>query len=184
VQDALRLGFKLGFIASSDSQVGLPGGDVKEGSSLIRYPRGGFACVYAEEKTDEAIFKALSNRFCYATTGVRMIIDFIINSKSMGSELSLTPSEPRRIQISVAGTSIIESISIVRNGNILQTKICKDKIEEFEFTDEDNLDEVALTAKGQDPFIYYYVKVIQDDWEMGWSSPIWVTSNNAAIRTH
>ena len=181
VQDALRMGFKLGLIASSDSQVGLPGGNVKEGASLIRYPRGGFACVFAKEKTKAAIFDGLRNRRCYATTGVRMIVDFTLNGKPMGSELKLEPEEPRRIQVLVAGTSIIESITIVRNGENLRTHVGKDKIEKLDFVDEENLNKSLLTAEGVNPFVYYYVRIIQDDWEMGWSSPIWISPETCGV---
>ena len=174
VKDALRMGFKLGFIASSDSQIGLPGGNVKEGSGFIRYGRGGFACVYAEGKTKEAIHNGLKSRHCYATTGVRIIVDFDLNGTCMGSEFEIEPDEPRRIRALVAGTSIIESVTIVRNGDNLHTHIGKDKIEEFEFVDNQDIREILMTADGVRPFVYYYLRIIQDDWELGWSSPIWI----------
>jgi hypothetical protein len=31
-----------------------------------------------------------------------------------------------------------------------------------------------MNAEGRSPFVYYYIRVTQDDWEMGWSSPVWI----------
>jgi len=36
------------------------------------------------------------------------------------------------------------------------------------------LSEVALTAEGHSPFVYYYMRVTQDNWDRGWSSPCWL----------
>jgi hypothetical protein len=93
----------------------------------------------------------------------------------MGSELELDINEPRFLQVLVAGTSTLESITIVRNNKNLFTKIGKSMIEKFQFIDKENLSDILLTTENTKPFVFYYIRVIQEDWEMGWSSPIWIT---------
>ena len=46
----------------------------------------GLAAVWAAENTREALFDAMRDRQCYATTGERILIEFSINGESMGSE--------------------------------------------------------------------------------------------------
>jgi hypothetical protein len=41
--------------------------------------------------------------------------------------------------------------------------------------DEEDFEEVSLTGYDGKRFVSYYVRVEQDDGEMAWSSPIWVS---------
>jgi hypothetical protein len=174
VQDALCMGHRVGFIGSSDTHLSVPGGEVKEDGRTLRYAKGGLAAVYAEEKTRGAIFDGLRRRHCYATTGVRILIDFSINGRPMGSEIGLAPDAPREIRVMVAGTTIIEGIDVVRNGRNIHFHNGKGYVEEFTFVDRSDMREIVMNAEGRSPFVYYYIRVTQDDWEMGWSSPVWI----------
>ncbi|MBU0477182.1 DUF3604 domain-containing protein [bacterium] len=175
VQDALRLGFRTGFIGSSDTHFGMPGSIIQEQPPQLCYANSGLACVYAEELTRGSVFQALQARRCYATTGVRMIIDFSINGHKMGEEFNLKEKEVRNIKIFTAGTNRIERIILVRNGEDFKTFVPKkdEYVCEFEFEDNSNLNSIAINAKDHS-FVYYYVRVIQADWERGWSSPVWI----------
>jgi len=175
VRDALAMGHRLGFIGSSDTHLSLPGARVKESVSALRYGAAGLACVYAPELTKEAIFEALRARRCYATAGSRMLIDFSVNGQFMGSEMR-AGSEPPMLSCWAAGEDTIESIEIIRNGEVVHTYVpsVQSRVAFFEWAERDDLSEVALTAEGRPPFVYYYMRVTQDDWERGWSSPCWL----------
>lgn len=175
VQDALHQGHRLGFIGSSDTHLSLPGGDILEQPPNLRYSQPGLACVWAEAKTREAIFEALRQRRCYATTGVRMLLDFQVNGHPMGSEFSLESEEPRKIKLWVAGTDRIEGIDIIRNGENLRTYVPANQwFVELELEDREPLGDIALDAPGRPPFVYYYLRVTQAEWTMAWSSPVWI----------
>ena len=170
VTDALERGYRMGFMASSDSHDGHPGNSQLD----PRHPHmghfvgsGRIVCL-AESLSREHLFNAIQNRRVYATTGERIVLDFRINGALMGSEIC--PNDIRgevEVTCKVKGTSEIDRISIIKNGALLYTKQCsrERKIEELLFTDN------HFEPKRDN---YYYIRVIQKDYEMAWSSPIWI----------
>lgn len=175
VQDALAMGHRVGIIGSSDTHLSIPGGAGLEGGATLRYYRGGYACVYAPRLTKRDLFAGLRARRCYATTGVKILLDFHLNGSPMGTELTLEPTAERNIEVFVAGTAPIESVEIVRNGRTVHTQVGNGTpLLELEWTDASDMRDYALTAPARPPFTYYYLRIIQHDWEMAWSSPVWV----------
>ena len=97
----------------------------------------------------------------------------------MGSELN-NYTKPglvynRYISGYVIGTGKIKTIQIIRNGKIYETiHPNKDKVD-FEFDDMESLDKIVLSSPdSRPPFTFYYLRVIQEDGHMAWSSPIWI----------
>lgn len=139
----------------------------------------GLTAVIALEQTRETIAQALVNRSCYATTGERIILGFFIAGAPIGSELS-TKTKPglalnRHLTGFVAGTTLVTSIEIIRNGVVHH--VIKPNKEAFEFTydDSENLSKILLTSPDdRPPFIYYYLRVKQEDGHVAWASPIWI----------
>ena len=141
----------------------------------------GLTAILAEEHTREALFTALYNRSCYATTGSRILVSLDIAGNRMGSEIS-TENKPgllvnRHISGDVAGTSELEAIEIIRNGELIHTIKPEGYSTHYEFDDMTDLAKVSIKPKGKKeapPFVYYYVRIIQKDGHIAWSSPIWV----------
>lgn len=139
----------------------------------------GITAIIALEQTRETLAQALMNRSCYATTGERIILGFTIAGAPIGSELS-TKSKPglalnRHITGFVAGTAVVSSIEIIRNGIVHH--VIKPNKESFEFTydDSEHLSKIALASPDDRPsFVYYYLRVIQEDGHIAWASPIWI----------
>ncbi len=176
IQRALQKNLRFGFVAGGWDDRGIFGG-LYEGDQVQYSP--GLTGIMAPEHTREALFTALYNRSCYATTGERIILGFSIAGAPMGSELS-TKVKPglaynRHIAGYIAGTSPIEEIIIIRNGQILHTLHPKQSNVEFTFDDPEPIAQVALPS-GSDlpPFVYYYLRIIQEDGNIAWSSPIWI----------
>jgi hypothetical protein len=171
VQDGLATGQRLGFVAGSDSHSGRPGFTSAErefhDSDYSDWGpagyTGGFTAVYAEALTREAIFDAIQSRRCYATTGQRIIVDFRADAHWMGTEYHTR--EAPHLNVRVIGTGPIESVTIVKNNRDYVRKDVDGW--ECEFS-HDRTDRPRDTD-------FYYVRVIQRDGEMAWSSPIWVT---------
>ncbi|MQY59191.1 MAG: DUF3604 domain-containing protein [Clostridia bacterium] len=162
VQTALAKGYKLGFIASGDCHAGHPG--YSDWLRWFRSYHNGLAAVYAPQLSRRDIWQALWKRHCYATTGERILLDFKLNGHMMGEEIILPKNTPREIRVKIAGTKVIKRVDLIRNN--LQVYVYKGKSwkESFEYIDREDLKEE----------IFYYVRVIQKDGEMAWSSPIWV----------
>lgn len=144
----------------------------------------GLTAIIAKSYTREAIYDALYRRSCYATTGERMIVGFHVANAPMGSELS-TQTKPglhvnRHLSGYVAGTKIVTSIEIIRNGDLLHTIHPNSYHADFYYDDMDVLSKVTLDGgKSTDgvarlPFVFYYIRVKQEDGNVAWSSPIWV----------
>jgi hypothetical protein len=66
LEDALRQGYRVGFVANSDGHKGRPGASHPGASTFGAY--GGLTCVLSETLTREAIFDAIKARRCYAVT--------------------------------------------------------------------------------------------------------------------
>ena len=143
--NAYRKGYRLGTIASSDHV-----------SNHISY-----AMVYTEQPDREAIFEGFKKRHTYGATD-NIILDYRMGDHFMGEEFAAASVPP--LEIRVIGTSDVASVEIIKN-------------EEVIFTTAPNRREVDLTYVDQDATpgsSYYYVRVIQDDRQIAWSSPIWV----------
>lgn len=171
VQSALARGMRLGFVGGTDNHRGLPGSGRSHQSGLDfnEYVTGGLTGVIAAELTREAVFEAIWQRRCYATTGSRILLDFSLNNHVMGSEVVAT-DERRTMRVKVAGTTDIARAVIVRNGADVHLVPGDGRLLEFEWSDGTPLAE-ATTAAG---WVYYYVRVVQADGHMAWSSPVWV----------
>jgi Protein of unknown function (DUF3604) len=172
VQDALAAGQRLGFVGGSDSHSGRPGYaahgriyfDYDYSYPDTRVYTGGITGVYAEELTREAVFDALVNRRCYAASGVRIVVDFRANDHWMGEDF--TTGDPPHFSAKIIGTAPIESVTLVKNNaDYLRIKGTSHKAE-FEHTETE-------PPQGTD---FYYLRVVQVDGEMAWSSPVWISS--------
>lgn len=139
-------GYRIGVIASSDHY-----------STHISY-----AMVYTPDTTREAIHNGIRKRRTYGATD-NIVLDFRIGDAFMGEEASA--SGPQRIRVKVRGTDKIAAIHLVRDASYVY-KVEPGKQEaEFEFLDLE-------AGPGEH---WYYVRVEQQDGELAWSSPIWIT---------
>ncbi len=156
VQDALEKGYKLGFIGGGDHfGVALAG-------------------VYVERLSREGLFEALRERRCFATTGIKLHIDFRLNERFMGEIVRLDGERKRILYIKVTAPERIHSITIVRNNRDIYTQGGKSKEESFEYHDNEPLKSLLQERENGRPSIYYYLRIILVNGEMGWASPIWV----------
>ena len=145
IWNALAKGYKMGFIASSDHR-----------STHMSY-----AAVYTPERSYDGIWDSLHARRTYAATD-NIIVDFQSGGHAMGEEFSAT--EPPRIDVRIIGTTNIQQIDIIKDNT-------------FVYTAHPGVSEVTFTYTDADiepGTHYYYVRVIQQDNNMAWGSPIWV----------
>lgn len=162
IQDGLAKGLKFGFIGSSDGH-GLRfhhGVGRKEDEWLT-----GLTGVLVKNFSKDEIFSSLKTRRVFATSGTKIQIKYSVSGTEMGKEI--TTSSPGEINFEVLGTNKIHKVILVKN-NIDYMQWGKDihdgKGARGKFIDE----------KMSEGTSYYYLRVIQEDGEMAWSSPVWI----------
>lgn len=124
----------------------------------------GKACVYAEELSRKAILEAVRKRHTFATTASRMFMDVRVNGHLMGEKVAAP-----------AGDQVEVKIRVLCPGEIARVEVCRNN--EFVYLNEPASREADLTFLDTAPLkgrSYYYVRVIQKDDEIGWSSPVWL----------
>jgi hypothetical protein len=110
-EDALRRGYRVGFVANSDGHKGRPGASHPGASTFGAY--GGLTCVLAEALTRDAVFEAIRARRCYAVTAAQRIhVELTVNGLPMGAEGRLAGSV--RVRGRVVGTGPIERVDVFR----------------------------------------------------------------------
>ena len=178
VMDALARGLKFGFLGGSDGHALWPG-------------TRGLTAVWAKRLTREAIFDALWERRCYATTGAKIRLEFTVGGYLMGREVVVNQYQaealyPLEIVVKVAGTAPITRIEVVENG------VVKFREQFFDphgwvlkqwpqgLGEEQRKFVVArwmVDYRGKMTHVsrYFYARVYQADGHMAWSSPVFIT---------
>ena len=113
LEDALRLGYRVGVVAGSDGHKGRPGASHPGAGEFGAY--GGLACLLCEELTREAVFDAVRARRCYATSlGQRIHVELEVNGLQMGAEGRAGASASVEIAGRVLGTGPLERVELFR----------------------------------------------------------------------
>jgi hypothetical protein len=178
---ALKKNLRFGFVGGGLDDRGIYAsffeGDQKQYSP-------GLTGIIADKQSRESLLDALYNRRTFATTGARILLGFYIAGQPMGSELSTALKKGlmvnRHISGYVAGTDTLKTVEVIRNGEVIHTFTPNDYHFDYYYDDMDNLEKVALKEKKTTPFVFYYLRVTQNDGQMAWSSPIWVDINEKA----
>lgn len=150
VSKALAKGYKLGFQSSSDHI-----------STHVSY-----ACILAEEFSRVGIVNAMKKRHSYAATD-NIIMDVRIGDALMGEEVKT--AKPK-LDVIILGTGPIAKVEVLRDNKVVHTVKAGAKTpEEARFAWQDPAPPEGTKAN------YYYVRVLQLNGQMAWSSPIWVS---------
>jgi hypothetical protein len=179
IRNALNQNFRFGFVAGGLDDRG-PFSHLYETDQQQYSP--GLTCILSPLHNRDSMMNALFQRSCYATTGEKMIVTFNIAQAPMGSELS-TKNKPgllynRHITAFIAGTSELSKVELIRNGKLIKTFEPNAYSYDLVFDDSDPIEKVLIQNKDQEPFMYYYIRVIQKDGHIAWGSPIWIDHSN------
>ena len=145
-RSALELGLKLGIFASSDHI-----------SQHVSY--GG---VYVRDFTRDGIVEALRARRSIGATD-KIFVEFSCNGHPLGSQFET--GEKPAITLKVDGTGELKRVTICRNETDHQVFSPEGSTFQTTWTDESPL-------PGENR---YYLRVEQEDGNMAWVSPVWVT---------
>ena len=147
LQDAWARGIVIGVIASPDHGGGT-----------------GKACVYAPELSREAILDAIRARHCFGTTAARIFLDVRVNGALMGEKIPAPGGNPVKVDVKVRCPADIDRVEICRSNQFVYSRTPDTREVSFTFVDEEPLSGPS----------YYYVRVLQKDQELAWSSPVWL----------
>ena len=145
-QNALKNGYKLGIFTSSDH--------IATNTS--------FGGVYVEEFTRKAILDAMNARRTIAGTD-KVFIEFSCNGHLLGTVFETT--DKPKLKVTVSGIAPLSQVTIVRNEKDLKTFEPNAKEFDAMFTDES-------PVEGENR---YYIRVVQNDGNMAWATPVWAT---------
>lgn len=176
IQKALLANCRFGFVAGGLDDRGVYSKCYD--SDQVQYSPG-LTAIISKDHSRDSLMEALQKRSCYATTGPRIIANFSIANEPMGSELS-SAKKPgllynRYITGYVIGTEKLKEVALIRNNKIITKFTSDDYICNFIFDDTEKLEDICIkTDKEKPSFIFYYVRAIQEDSNIVWTSPIWV----------
>ncbi len=148
IQDAWAQGVVIGVIASPDHGGG-----------------HGKAAVFAPALTREALLDAIRARHTYGTTGAKIFLDVRVNGHLMG-EKAKREGGPVTVEVVAIGAGPLARVDICRNNQFIYSREIGGKEARLQFKDTKPLPGTS----------YYYVRVIQEDEEIAWSSPVWLVA--------
>lgn len=147
IWNALERGYRLGFQSSSDHV-----------STHMSY-----GIAFVEEVSRQGIIDAFKKRHsCAATDNIVLVVRS--GEHLMGDEFET--SERPTLSIEAHGTAPIARLHIIRDNKYLDTLEAGQRDVERTYTDMDA--EAGKTS-------YYYVRLEQDDGNLAWASPMWIT---------
>lgn len=162
VRDQLDEGMRLGFIGSGDGHDGHPG--LAHLSPAYGYRRGrvgtgGLAAILTEDLSREGLLQALRARRCYATSGPRILLDASLGGAPVGAAL---PAEggSRALRVLLIGTGPLKNLDLVFGDRIERVELDGSR----RFQAQLQVDPAAAAG-------YLYLRVMQEDGGMAWSSP-------------
>ncbi|MDP0497306.1 MAG: hypothetical protein Q7Q73_13965 [Verrucomicrobiota bacterium JB024] len=150
VADALKMGYRLGFVGGTDNHAGFP---TRSGTGKEPVPRYiGMTAFMAPELTRSAIWDALNTGQTYATSGVPIIL--LVN-------VSFAGDTQVEVSAEIHGTAPIEIAQIIVNGEVAAS---------IESGQLDVTWKQTLTVPSG---ASVYLRLRQTDGYMAWSSPRW-----------
>ena len=159
-RDALDRGYRLGFIGSGDSHDGHPG------LSQLASPSGGLAAILSEDRTREGVLAALRERRVYATNGARILLRMALGAHRMGSSIDVPEGETlsEALFVRIVAAAPLSSVELIRSGLVIDALEAEGQLE---LTLQRSLSDLR---SGE----YVYLRVVQEDGGMAWSSPIFL----------
>ena len=126
----------------------------------------GLVGVYCPELTRESVWAAFRRRQVYATSGPKIILNFQVANAPMGAEVTWPAAKgPVPVALRAVCCDPIKTIEVIRNGEVLYRE------------DGEGVITYLLLEDPEPPpgASWYYARVLQQDGQMAWSSPVWVT---------
>ena len=158
VIDALRRGYRFGFVGGGDIHDGRPGDclarlQADRPSATDTYPQG-FTALFAPELSRDHVFQAMHDRRSYATTTSRVYLQAV----------AVGEGAARRLEVKAASEEGIARAVVMRQG---------DETAELPPGKDARLVEAVYEPGRMEKDEFCYVRIETSGGNMAWSSPIW-----------
>ena len=145
VSNAWGKGYRLGVVASSDHF-----------STHLAY-----ALVYTDDFSRSGILDAIRKRHTYAATD-NIILEVRAGQHFMGDQFRLDKASP--IQVKARGTAPVARVEIIKDSQVIYSTAPNRQFVDFSY-----LDTSGVAGRH-----YYYVRLLQQDGMIAWSSPLFI----------
>lgn len=152
VSEQLAKGRRWGLIGSTDGHDGHPG------LSQLVGGQGGLTAFLTADRTRGAVYRALTARRVYATNGPRIVLRVSAGGAPMGSVLPA--GRPIPLEVRVVGTAAIERVELVGRAGVVGSRVGSGRLLFATWDLEPTAGDLV------------YVRVVQVDGGLAWSSPI------------
>lgn len=193
INNAILLGYQQALIANSNSNTskpGLYGGELESSNRVLpaldetnySVNNRGITAVIANDFSRDAILSAIKSRHTYCTTGARIGLEFNLSNYIMGDVVSvkeLNNSSGKTTDLNLEFFINIFPISPTATVNLIEINISNQTVETV-LTSTVTKNNSSITyapehiVDGKAKKLAYYVRVIQSDRHMAWSSPIFI----------
>ena len=121
LEDALKLGHRIGICANSDGHKCRPGASYPGASKFGSY--GGLTCVLAKKLDRDNIFNAMKARHFYATTGNRILLDIEVVTEDGRKAVmgDIIEARAAALNVKINGTAPIDYVEIHNGPEIIKT---------------------------------------------------------------
>lgn len=119
------------------------------------------AFVVVSKLTREGLYEAFTKRNCFGSTAISIIMDFRCNNHPMGSEII---TENANFELKLMAPENLEEVQVLQNGKTYKT-----------FAGKGKQADISWQTRKKQTSEYWYIRVIVENGEIAWSSPIWLT---------
>ncbi|MFZ2657779.1 MAG: DUF3604 domain-containing protein [Victivallales bacterium] len=168
VQDALKMGYKLGFTGGTDNHCGYPGRAFAECEGSGAHPIYSVILtgVWTGRLERQNVFNALSARHTWAVWDTRAIVHFTVNGVLGGGELSVQKDELLVARILLSADDAIQVMEIISDGRA----VWAGSSDELDIDLKVPLGRVAKNT-------HYYFRALQRNGGITYASPVFVTTD-------
>lgn len=166
VQDALRLGYRVGFTGGTDNHCGWPGRAYVscEGEGLLPPWTQILTGVWTRAVERQAVWDALWTRQTWAVVNTRALVWFTVNGQPAGSELTVERGAPLNARVRLSAEDSLQSVEVVSEGATVWGAA---------FAELDVDVTVPLGAAGKET--HFYLRARQRNGGLIYASPVFIT---------
>ncbi|MHC4123239.1 MAG: DUF3604 domain-containing protein [Planctomycetota bacterium] len=165
VQDALGLGYKLGFTGGTDCHTSKPGYcfSILEAYARIPTYSQSLTGIWTDRIKRENVWQALYDRHTWAVWDTRALVYYTVNKAQAGDEITVSRGEQLKARIKMSAEDALQSIEIISE----KKTVWVGSIDKLDFDIEVDLGKAENST-------YFYLRALQRNGGIIYASPVFV----------
>jgi hypothetical protein len=165
VQQALKLGHRIGFTGGTDNHCGYPGRAwAEEGLGLHTCKSVILTGVWLPRLERQAVYDALTAHHTWAVWDTRALVQFNINGAASGDELTLAKGTPFSAHLRLSAEDALQTVELVSGGEVIW---------QASYSELDIDVEIPLGTAEYSTYIY--LRALQRNGGIIYASPVYIT---------